>query len=109
MTFLAKKVTEWGWVSPIPAPGETDETNVRPSADHPVDLSVLQDVPVGFLFNGKQNGDVLLESVSDWLVDNCGITSLGMESKLVASQPAPGDLLARMAARARLIVTGPGD
>lgn len=69
----------------------------------------LEGLPIAYLFNGKQGGDVLFAALDGWLTEQCGTTSLGISSKLVASQPAKPETLADMAARARLVVTGPGD
>jgi len=92
---------------------------VDPTAPDPVaatdggrptqDLARLAGLPVGYLFNGKQGGDVLFAALDRWLAEHHGTVSLGIASKLVASQPAPPEMVADMAARARLVVTGPGD
>jgi hypothetical protein len=80
-------------------------------ADSSVDdqLLGLADTPVEFLWNGKTGGEVLLDTIEHWLVDNTHLRSLGQTAKLLPNTTAPDELITEIVARASLVFTGPGD
>lgn len=72
-------------------------------------LTSLEGVPVGLLHNYKQNAERFLEFVGRLLRDRHGAGETVLIGKEALSKPAPADLVAGLAARTRLIVTGIGD
>ncbi len=78
-------------------------------SDAEAELLGLAGVPVEFLWNGKTNGEILLETIEQWLVERTGIRSLGQTAKLLPNTTAPDELVTEIVARASLVFTGPGD
>ncbi len=92
-----------------PRPDATDSTGDTTAHGLGVAADELARAPIEFLWNGKSNGEVLLAELEQWLIDNTGITSLGQTAKLLPNTTAPQQLIIDLAARARMVVTGPGD
>lgn len=72
-------------------------------------LPSLEGATVGLLDNYKSNAVRFLEFVGTLLQQRHGAGELVPMGKEALSKPAPGELVADLAARSHLIVTGIGD
>lgn len=72
-------------------------------------LASLEGVTVGLLHNYKQNAERFLEFVGRLLQERHGAGETVLIGKEALSKPAPAEIIAGLAARSRLIVTGIGD
>lgn len=72
-------------------------------------LDSLRGVTVGLLDNYKPNAARFLDFLGTLLKERHGIGELAPMGKEALSKPAPAELIAGLAARSRLIVTGIGD
>lgn len=72
-------------------------------------LASLEGVTVGLLDNYKPNADRFLDFVGRLLRERHGVGDLVPMGKEALSKPAPAELIAGLAARSHVIVTGIGD
>ncbi|MQA83825.1 MAG: hypothetical protein GEV03_04095 [Streptosporangiales bacterium] len=72
-------------------------------------LTSLEGVTVGLLDNYKANAERFLGFVGKLLQERHGVAELVPMGKEALSKPAPAELIAGLAARSHLIVTGIGD
>lgn len=71
--------------------------------------SSLDGKVIGFLDNSKWNGNKLLREVERLLRDRYTIKDTVWAKKDSFSSPAPGEMIADMAARCHVIITAIGD
>lgn len=69
----------------------------------------LDGAVVGLLANGKPNADSMLEMVYEVLADRYEFKEVVAASKGNASRPCPPDLMADLARRCDILITGSGD
>lgn len=69
----------------------------------------LSDKVVGFLDNAKPNFSFLVEDLTDLLVSRHGVSGIVKRRKRGPTTPAPDALLADLADRCDLVITGSGD
>lgn len=72
-------------------------------------LETLRGKVVGFIDNSKPNFHFLVDDIAERLISEHGVADVVKHRKLAASIPAPEDVLADIAARCDLIITGSGD
>jgi hypothetical protein len=72
-------------------------------------LDSLEGKSLGIVDNGKPNGDRFLGIVAELLQERYGVKEVHSIRKESISRPAPADLIADMAARSHLVITGIGD
>lgn len=72
-------------------------------------LDTLQGKVVGFIDNSKPNFHHLADDLAELLVTRYGAASVVRHRKRSASIPAPEDVLADIAAKCDLVITGSGD
>ena len=69
----------------------------------------LDGTVIGLLANGKHNADSMLEMVYEVLADRYEFKEVVATSKGNASRPCPPDLMADLAKRCDIVITGSGD
>lgn len=85
------------------APGLARPAPIRRS------LSDLTGAVVGFIDNSKPNFNFLADDIGAVLVAKYGVASVIKRAKEGASMPAPDEVIAEMADRCDVVVTGSGD
>lgn len=69
----------------------------------------LDDATIGVIWNGRAYGDRILSEVLDLLKQRHRIREVVFREKPFLGNIAPEEVLAEMAARANLVITGVGD
>lgn len=69
----------------------------------------LDDTTIGVIWNGRAYGDRILSEVLDLLKQRHRIREVVFREKPFLGNIAPDEILAEMAARANLVITGVGD
>jgi hypothetical protein len=69
----------------------------------------LDDTTVGVIWNGRAYGDRILSEVLDLLKQRHRIREVVFREKPFLGNIAPDEILAEMAARANVVITGVGD
>ena len=64
---------------------------------------------VGFIDNAKPNFNHLVDDLAELLVARHGVAAVVKRRKTSASVPAPQDVVAELAARCDMVITGSGD
>jgi hypothetical protein len=64
---------------------------------------------IGFLWNSKPNGDVLLEAIKDKLTAKLGLASTSWYQKDSPSSPASPDILTKLANESDMVITATAD
>jgi hypothetical protein len=64
---------------------------------------------IGFLWNSKSNGDLLLKNLESRLMAKYGFSEIFMKRKKMASSGAPPELLEELSAKCDLVVLAIGD
>jgi hypothetical protein len=72
-------------------------------------LAALEGKVVGFIDNSKPNFHHLADDLAEILVARYGVASVVRHRKLSASMPAPEAVIADVARRCDLVITGSGD
>ena len=88
------------------------EGNARPSQLHVPVLQKFSDLNgkvVGFLDNGKPNGDLLQERFVELLKQSYNVTAVIRRRKISAQQAAPKQHIEDLSAQADFIINGLGD
>ena len=88
-----------------------DPTGVPPVAAQDVEqtLTSLRGKVVGFIDNSKPNFQLLADDLSELLMTRYGAASVVRHRKRSASIPAPDTVLADIAEKCDLVITGSGD
>ena len=64
---------------------------------------------IGFLWNSKSNGDLLLRNLEAPVIEKYGVSQVIMEKKNLPSSRAPQELLEELSAKCHLVVLAIGD
>jgi hypothetical protein len=64
---------------------------------------------VGFIDNAKPNFNHLVDDLAELLVARHGVAAVVKRRKSAASVPAPDDVVAELAERCDVVITGSGD
>lgn len=72
-------------------------------------LDGLKGKVVGFVDNVKPNFHVLVDDLAELLISEYGVSSVVKHRKRTASVPAPDDVIADLAGKCDLVITGSGD
>ena len=75
-------------------------------AQRPADLTGKT---VGFLWNRKPNGNILLRKLEEWLKGECQLRSTWMGEKALSSSEAPPEVIDEFAAKSDLVILAIGD
>lgn len=72
-------------------------------------LPDLRGITVGFIDNSKPNFQALVEDLGELLGARYGVASIVKHRKRSASMPAAAEVIADVASRCDLVITGSGD
>ena len=72
-------------------------------------LGTLTGKVVGFIDNAKPNFNHLVDDLGELLTSRYGVAGIVKRRKSSASVPAPADMVAELAARCDIVITGSGD
>jgi hypothetical protein len=72
-------------------------------------LDGLEGKVVGFIDNVKPNFHFLVDDLAELLVGKYGVASVVKHRKRTASVPAPDEVIADVAGKCDLVITGSGD
>ena len=64
---------------------------------------------VGFIDNAKPNFNYLVDDLAEVLIARHGVAAVVKRRKTSASVPAPRDIVAELAERCDVVITGSGD
>jgi len=64
---------------------------------------------VGFIDNAKPNFNHLVDDLAELLTSRYGVAKVVKRRKQAASVPAPADMVAELAERCDVVITGSGD
>ena len=64
---------------------------------------------VGFIDNAKPNFNHLVDDLAELLTSRYGVAAVVKRRKQAASVPAPADMVAELAERCDVVITGSGD
>jgi hypothetical protein len=71
--------------------------------------ATLDDATIGVIWNGRAYGDLIISEALDILKQRHRIRDVVFREKPFLGNIAPEPILAEMAARARVVITGVGD
>lgn len=88
-----------------------DPTAPTRNAPRPLRRSLqgLEGKVVGFIDNAKPNFHFLVDDLAELLIGRYGVALVIKHRKRTASTPAPDDIIADVAKKCDLVITGSGD